>query len=67
MLSDLPFSMLNHSKRKQAKGMSVTPFIAKTVLREMTVILVSDSTIYWAFLAFLPLRYSLILLLFPQN
>jgi len=57
--------MLNHNKRKQAEGMSVTPFITKAVLREMMVILMADSTICWAFLAFLWLHYSLILLWFP--
>lgn len=58
--------MLNNSKRKQAEGMSITPFITKTVLTEMMVILMADSTIYWAFPAFLLLHhYSLILLWFP--
>lgn len=66
MLSQtIPLSMLHNNQRQHAEGMSVTPFITKTVLMEAMVILTADSTIYWAFLAFLPLRYSLILLFFP--
>lgn len=49
----------------EAGGMGVTPVTTKTVLTEMMLILMADSTIYWAFLAFLPLHYSAILSLFP--
>lgn len=66
MLSQtFPFSMLSNAKRKQARDVSATPFITETVPTEMMVILMADSTIYWAFLAFSSLHYSLIPFLFP--